>query len=248
MDYAQSRLQARFGERPDESLWQKLEASSDLDHALAVARASGLRRWVAGITAQADCHAIEIALRTGWRECIAEIDSWMPSQWRPALMWVCGLVDLPALYYLARGEAPLPWMHVDPVLQVYAGADAQHRETLLQQDCRAFLDPSQEVSTRSVSPASSRIRHAWLKEWRKRWPRWNDTAALESLTQLFETAMEQPALASRPELLRKMRSLFRRSVLCPAVAFIYLAFIALDLERLRAGLLRHTAAFEGIFP
>lgn len=251
MDYAQSRLQARFGERPDELLWQKLEASSDLGDALAIACSSGLRRWVGGITAQADCHAIEIALRAGWRECITEIDSWMPSQWRPALMWVCGLVDLPALCYLARGEAPLSWMHIDPVLQVYARADPRSREALLRQDCRPFLDSAREVPPSSVSPAlpaSSRIRNAWLQEWRKRWPRWNDTAALESLTKLLETTLQQPAMASRPELLRKLRNLFRRSVLCPAVAFIYLAFTALDLERLRAGLLRHTAAFEGIFP
>ena len=249
MDYAQSRLQARFGERPDELLWQKLEAAADLGDALAIARSSGMRRWAEGITSQADCHAIEIALRAHWRECITEIDSWMPGPWRPALAWVCGLVDLPALCYLARGEKPLLWMHSDPVLQVYARADPRNREALLHQDCCVFLDSPQEVPTRSVSPAfsaSSQIRNAWLKEWRKRWPRRNDTAALESLTKLLEIAMEQPAMGSRPELLRKLRSLFRRSVLCPAVAFIYVAFATLDIERLRAGLLRHTAAFEGI--
>lgn len=250
MDYAQSRLQSRFGERPDELLWQKLEASSDLGDALAIARSSGLRRWVEGITAQADCHAIEISLRASWRECITEIDSWMPDRWQPALMWVCGLVDLPALCYLARGEAPLSWMRVDPVLQVYARADPQAREVLLRQDCPAVLNLSQETESRAVSPAfpmSSEIRNAWLIEWRKRWPRWNDTAALESLTKLFETALEHPVLVSRPELLRKLRSLFRHSVLCPAVAFIYVAFAALDIARLRTGLLRHTAALEGIF-
>ena len=250
MDYAHSRLQARFGERPDELLWQKLEAAADLGDALAIARSSGLRRWVGGIAAQADCHAIEIALRAKWRECITEIDSWMPGRWRPALTWVSGLVDLPALCYLARGEEPLSWMHIDPVLQVYAQADPQSRETLLQRDYRAFLNLLQETGTRAISPdfpASSRIRNAWLKEWRKRWPRWSDTAALENLAKLLETAMEQPVMSSRPELLRKLRSLFRRSVLCPAVAFIYVAFAALDIERLRTGLLKHTSAFEGIF-
>ncbi|HEY5293647.1 MAG TPA: hypothetical protein VIJ43_15180, partial [Burkholderiales bacterium] len=63
MDYAQARLQARFGERPDESTWQKLESAPEPAAALEIARSSGLRRWVAGITPDSDSHAIEIALR-----------------------------------------------------------------------------------------------------------------------------------------------------------------------------------------
>src|ERR1035437_5461362 len=123
MDYAQSRLQARFGDRPDESLWQQLEAVPEPYTALELARSSGLKRWVAGIALHADRHAIEIALRACWRECVSEIASWMPFSWQPALLWTRELVDLPALGYLARGGAPLPWMFYDPVLKVYARCD-----------------------------------------------------------------------------------------------------------------------------
>lgn len=251
MDYAQSRLQARFGERPDELLWQMLEAAPEAAAALEIARSSALARWVVGIPPHADSHEIEIALRARWRQCVTEIGSWMPGNWQPALLWSRGLVDLPALCYLARGAAPLPWMFSDPVLQVYARADAATRATMLREDCRACIGPLLEAPSRSVSPAilcSSQICQAWLEEWRRRWPRWSDTVSLENLARLFDGAMQQPAAIGRPELLRRLRSLFRRSVLHPVVVFIYIAFAALDVERLRGGLLKHALAREGIIP
>lgn len=249
MDYAQSRLQSRFGERPDELLWQKLEAAPEPVAALEIARSCGLRRWVVGIAPHADSHEMEIALRARWRECVTEIASWMPSRWQPALLWTRGLVDLPALCYLARGGAPLPWMFSDPVLQVYARADSIARETMLREDCRAFMGSSFDAPGRAALPASpcpSQICQAWLDEWRRRWPRWSDTDSLENLARLFDAAMKQPAVIGRPELLRKLHSLFRCSVLRPVVVFIYIAFAALDIERLRAGLLQHALAREGI--
>jgi hypothetical protein len=251
MDYAQSRLQARFGERPDELLWQELEAAPEPAAALELARSSGLRRWVAGIAPHADSHELEIALRARWRECVAELASWMPSSWQPALLWTRGLVDLPALCYLARGGAPLPWMLGDPVLQVYARADSITRETMLREDCRALMGSSFEALGHAGLPAiagRTQICRAWLDEWRRRWPRCSDTTSLENLARLLDAAMRQPAAVGRPELLHQLRKLFRRSVLRPVAVFIYIALTALDLERLRAGLLKHALAREGIIP
>jgi len=251
MDYAQSRLQARFGELPDELLWRKLEAVAEPAAALEIAQSCGLRRWVVGIAPRADKHQIELTLRAHWRECVAEIASWMPWSWQPALLWTRELVDLPALVYLARGAAPLPWMLDDPALQVYARADSITRQTMLRDDCPAFMGASPEAFDRTVlqaRPGLSQISQAWLIEWRRRWPGWSDTAALENLARLFLAAMKQPALIGRPELARKLRSLFRRSVLDPVVAFIYIGFAALDIERLRAGLLKHAMVEQGIIP
>ncbi|MDD5176168.1 MAG: hypothetical protein PHQ05_07090 [Sterolibacterium sp.] len=251
MDYALSRLQARFGERPDESFWQKLETVPEPAAALEIARSSGLRRWVAGIAPRADSHEIEIVLRARWRESVTEISSWVPASWQPSLLWSRGLVDLPALCYLARGATPLPWMFDDPVLQVYARADSTTRETMLREDCRAFMGRSFKGTGQPVLPASpgpSQIYQAWLDEWRQRWPGWSDTALLENLVQLFDAAMKQPAAIGHPELLRKLRSLFRCSVLRPVAVFIHIAFAALDIERLRAGLLKHDLARKGIIP
>lgn len=251
MDYAQSRLQSRFGERPDELLWRKLEAMPEPAAALAIARSSGLRRWVVGITAHADTHEIEIALRARWRECVIETASWMPNRWQAAMLWTRGLVDLPALCHLAHGGAPLPWMFADPVLQAHAGADAVTRESLLREHCRVLIEVSPEFPGRAVSPARlgpARIHQAWLEEWRRRWPGWSETAALEYLARLFDAAMNQPAAIGRPELLGKLGTLFRRSALSPVAAFVYVAFAALDIQRLRAGLLKHALAREGIVP
>jgi len=251
MDYAQSRLQARFGERPDELLWQNLEAALESAAALEIARASALRRWVAGVAPQADRHAIEVGLRACWRECVAEVASWAPCSWQPALLWTRVLVDLPAVCYLARGGVPLPWMFTDPLLQVYAQADSATRETLLREDFQALLGASHKTPDRmpaSAGPELPQVRQAWLDEWRRRWPRWGDTTSLENLVRLFDAAMKQPGEIGRPELLRRLRALFRRSLLRPAAAFIYLAFAALDIERLRAGLLKHELRREGIIP
>ncbi|MBI4291938.1 MAG: hypothetical protein HY661_10700 [Betaproteobacteria bacterium] len=249
MDYAQARLQAQFGERPDESVWQKLEAAPEPSVALEIARSSGLRRWVAGITPHADSHAIEIALRAGWRECVSEIATWMPGRWQPALLWTRGLVDLPALWHLGRGGAPLPWVLRDPVLQVYARADPKTLEVMLREACGASLGSAREDAGGTVLPDSacpSHILQAWLDEWRRRWPRRSDTASLEDLARLFDAAMKQPAAMGRNDLARKLRSLFRRSVLHPVAAFIYIAFVTLDIERLRAGLLKHRLARDGV--
>jgi hypothetical protein len=248
MDYAQARLQARFGERPDESVWQKLEAAQGPGAALEIARAAGLRRWVAGITPQADSHTIEIALRARWRESVSEIASWMPERWQPALLWTRGLVDLPALWYLGRGGAPLPWMLRDPVLHAYARADRKTLDAALRQACGAFLGSASEDAGGALADNAfpSHIRQAWLDEWRRRWPRWSDAASLDGLARLFDAAMKQPAATGRHELARKLRSLFRRSVLHPVVAFIYVAFVTLDIERLRAGLMKHALAREGV--
>jgi len=249
MDYAQSRLQARFGDRPDESLWLELEAAPNPAAALDIARSSGLRRWVVEIPPRAASHEIELALRQRWRECVSEVASWAPERWQPALLWTRGLVDLPALCHLARGEAPLHWMSDDAVLQIYARADAAARAARLRDDCREIVVAALGTADHPGSPAlpgPSQICQAWLEEWRQRWPRWGDMASLENLAGLFQAAMKQPARIGRPELNRKLRSLFRCSVLNPVAAFIYIAFAALDIERLRAGLLQHALADEGI--
>lgn len=250
MDYAQARLQARFGERPDESVWQELEAARQPAAALAIARSCGLRRCVAAIAPDADSHAIEIALRACWRECVTELSSWMPGGWQPALLWTRGLVDLPALCHLARGGMPLAWMFRDPVLRTYAQADANTREAMLRVQFGPLLKSARRASGLALSPPdpwSEQLRDAWLHEWRRRWPHRDDSSSFEVLARLLDSAMKQSAsVMTRRELLRELRSLFRRSVLASVAAFVYIAFIALDLERLRAGLLRHALARERI--
>ena len=249
MDYALSRLQARFGERPDESLWQKLEGARDPAAALEIAQSCGLRRWVPGIAPYTDSHKLELALRAHWRECVTEIATWMPRRWQSALLWTRALADLPALLYLAHGGVPLGWMSDDPVLKMYARADSTTRQARLRQDHFASMGLSSEVLDHTVlqaTPGPSHIGQAWLEEWRRRWPRWIDTTSLENLASVFNNAMKERAAVVRPELLRRLRVLFRSSTLDAAHVFIYIAFAALDIERLRAGLMKHALAHEGV--
>ena len=238
MDYAQARLQARFGERPDESLWRMLENAGEPAVLLEIAGACSLRRWIAGIGASSESHTIEIALRARWRDCVAEVTSWMPRAWQPATEWTRQLADLPALCHLARGEALLAWMSRDPVLQPYALAEADARETKLKQDALAFVGPLWPALKAPVSASfESKVRRAWHEEWRRRWPGKSEAGALDGLAMLLESGATRPSTSR--ELLHRLRILFRRSTLSPAVAFVFLAFVALDIARLRAALLKH---------
>ncbi len=61
--FAQTRLQARHGERLTDADWRALESAQSPDRYLEQARATSLRRFVARIDAGMDSHAIERALR-----------------------------------------------------------------------------------------------------------------------------------------------------------------------------------------
>ena len=249
MDYAQSRLQARFADLADESFWRELAAQPQAVTAAQMAQARGASRWATAVAPDADIHATELALRAHWRVCVAEVATWVPDHWRPALLWTRELADLPALCHLARGAAPLPWMLRDPVLQAYARTDSITREALLREHFKSFMGPSSQAFDHAAwqtMPGPSEFRLAWLQEWRRRWPKWSETASLEVLAQLFDTALKEPAPAGRRELVQQLHRLFRRSVLQPVEAFIYLALAALAMERLRSAALQHALAHHGI--
>jgi hypothetical protein len=71
------------------------------------------------------------------------------------------------------------------------------------------------------------------------------TDALAATLAAHRAAMRDPALRDGTPLRRalqaKLTLLFRRAMLDPAAAFVFLAQIALDLERLRGELLRRAA-------
>jgi hypothetical protein len=247
VDYAQARIQARFGERPDESTWHALGGAHGPGAVLEAARSCGLRRWIAGLDASCDSHAIEISLRARWRECVMELASWMPEEWRAATLWLSGLVDLPALCHLARGDAPLAWMSQDPVLRPYATADLAERQIRLRQDALAFVEPQPEPQAADAAHADdieSRVRHAWYEHWRRLWPAGREAGSIERLVALIEAGAGEPLSTGQQALARRLRALFRDLTLRPATAFVFLAFVAADIARLRAELLRHALLRE----
>jgi len=202
LDYAQARLGARYGGRPDEAAWRTIGVIRDFPALLDATRQGPFRRWVAGIAPDADAHAIEAAMRSSWNALCDEVCSWMPAEWQPAVQCARALVDLPIAAYLARGEPRLAWMSDYPKPGPNADPDALGQLA------------------------------AWRDEWQRRVPapaRRDPT--LRELGRLLRSS-------SRRELGARLPLVYRRALLEPSAAFVFLALSALDMERLRGELLR----------
>lgn len=246
LDYAQARLSARYGERPDEIAWRRIEHVRTLTALLDAARGTALRAWLAGIAPVSSAHEIGQALRERWRELVAEVASWMPDAWQPAILWCAVLPDLPVLQHLARGGVALPWMREDAVYRDLceresAGFGTAPASGPLAPLAHAWADPD-------------RIGTHWLSEWRARAPEGDrgekvlwDALGRALTAQL--AALKDPSLATGTALRRALQArleiLFRRATLEPAAAFAFLGLAALDLERFRGEILRR-AAFPGL--
>jgi hypothetical protein len=266
LEYAQARLQARYGQRGDEPLWNQLRGARSLAAALETLRASPLRRWVAAIAVDADADEIELRLRTELRAAIAEVAAWVSGEWQRALEWTAHLVDLPAVTRLARGEPPAPWMRRDPVLQQYAEDDADARRAALRNGLLApvvlaieaqLADAGGGRIAGGTAPAAgdALALEVWLDEWRDRWPDrdGDDAAALEELASVvlghlprFLEGGPEEAWTARRSLETQIAARFRRHAFTPVAAFAYAALVALDIEKLRAQLV--TRAAFGVLP
>ena len=214
MEYAQARLQARYGAHPVEAQWRQLGVHRDFAAYLAAARAMPFANWLAGIEDSAGPHEIERALRRLWRSSVAEVARWMPAEWNPAARWVATLIDLPAFAHRERGGA-LP-----------KGIELDHRLAALA-DGKANLEQWQAH---------------WVRLWPE--GRETDRAELKQLADrlrrhLADFAQRDAAAAweTRRALRTRMVYAFRRSALQPVAALLFLLLLALDLERLRADLM-----------
>jgi len=252
MEYAQARLQARYGEHPDEALWRQLAGTRELGPLLETAHASHFRRWVAGIDVTPTLHDIELNLRARLRDHIDEVARWMPSPWLAATRWTRHLIDLPTFCYLARGEPPLAWMTLDPPIAPIAAVDDDTRAAKLRDGPLSFLvaiwdELSMLRRASDVGAGVSLVLGAWQNTWHTLWPQQSEESAgalaqleAEITTHLdvFQVTAVDRTMALRRELARRLQWMFRRFTLLPVITFVYLALIALDLERLRAELVR----------
>ena len=238
--YAQARLQARHGDRAAEAHWTQLRGTGDLGHFLQIARNTPLRPWVIHLSPQSSIHEVEYSLRRELRTYILEVARWQPAAWRAAAAWCVWLVDLPALQHLMREQYALQWMFDDPVLKGLASENLAMRKAALGESAIAPL-------FRAWQRGQS-LPDAWQEQWRALWPTGAPrlyTAALEQIAARFETH-RQRFVELRPEftdqarqaLGRRLELAFRRLASQPAAAYLHLALIALDLERLRGELVR----------
>lgn len=222
MEYVQAHLQARYGQRPDEAAWQRLAALRGWPAALAWARESAFRVWLDGSSEAGGAQALEAALRRRWRALVMEVARWMPPEWRAAVAWCALLPELPALDHLLAGGEALPWMDGEPTLSALSQGHTFARQ-----------------------PGLSLV-EAWLTEWRRRAPPVDEEdaaligaleRALREHAAAFRVAPPGEAWPLRRRLQARLDALFRRCVLSPAAAFVFLALALLDLERLRAALI-----------
>lgn len=238
--YAQARLQARIGQRPTSGVWQSLEVSQGLSHYLHSVRATSLRSSVQTLSEHADAHVIERSLRKDWQRQVEQMTTWLPTRWQQAVLWVRTAVDLPAVVHLMRGGSVFSWMREDPALQAIAAADADTR--------------LRELSATEMAPLADQLADsktavaAWVAHWRSLWPpQPSQHAGLEKLSQHLRDHMGvmqsadvavSEMTAQKERLERQLVRLIRTHQQRPVAMFSYLGLLALDLQRLRGGLVR----------
>ena len=196
--YAQARLQAWHGRRPDDNHWRRLDAC-DTTHAYLQAAGTGsLARWVRGLRARDDPHALEASLNERWQDYVEQVAAWSPPQWRSAVACCGELRGLPAAADRGDSEALAAWRgDWHRLMPEIAPADAAGLAELERHVDRFLVENGRADGATPARSAELRDR------------------------------LEQRAV-----------SLFRRHAGRPAALFAHLLLAALDLQRLRGGLLR----------
>lgn len=240
--YAQARIQARHGLRPDAATWRRLAGIGDRLSFLQHARTTPLRPWVLQFSSRTDVHELERSIRWQFRRSISEVAGWQPRPWRRAVSWTGQLLDLPALQHLLLGNPPPRWMTEDPNLEPIALADLRQRPQALENSEYAGLSRDWRAGTPLLE--------SWLAHWRSLWPEQAgkrvrplnelaDRLRHHVVIPITEDATDQHE-HDRERLMEELTYAFRRSSLQPATAYLHLALVALDVQRLRAALLRRT--------
>jgi hypothetical protein len=232
--YVQARLQARHGERLIDREWLTLEAARSPDHFIDRSRATTLRRFSERLNAGMSSHAIECALRNSWRDYVAEVASWCPPDWRPAIRWCALLPDLPLFAALLAGEAPC-WVQQDAVLSAFS-------ELAQAATIKSPLDVLLSGPRREPT-----LPGRWYACWRSLWPQGayecrplatlSDTVSAH-VARLDLAGPQDASGAYRRALARTVNRMFRRYSASAIAVFCHLALVALDLERLRGSLVR----------
>ena len=215
--YAQARAQARHGRRLSADTWSLLESSVGLSQFLHHVRGTALAPRVEHFSAATSPHVIERFLRREWHEEVDSAVHWVPARWRAAVAWTSGLAELPAIRYLQAGGEPQGWMADDAAL-------------------------STVIAGETTAASGSRLA-GWLRHWRTLWPEEAaDDPVLEELLSMIRKhgIRDERAKAGdwRETLERRAVRLLRRHREQPVTVFCHLLLCALELHRLRQGLLQ----------
>ena len=235
--YAQARVQARYGALPAEADWRRISGIRGLGAWLEEARGGPHRDWIKGFSAASDVHDIEAGVRG---LLFAEIDAvarFVPKPWRDAVRWTRWLPLLSLLEHLRAGAELPRWARRVPCIAALLGDDGALLPRRLQRTGIAPL-----LNHDAAEPVSA----CWVAGWRGRWPR-SGVAVRADLERLaasigahldaFRRSDPAHAWTPRQQLRERLRFEFHGLGLSPAMPFVYLALVALDLERLRRALL-----------
>lgn len=241
LELAQARVSARHGARADEALWRRIENVRELVPLLDLIRGTPLARWTRRVLPGSGAHDIEAALREAWREEVAVTAAWMPEPWQASVRWWGTWPDVAVIDHFGRGGNALPWMDADPLYRELAPSGAHATAT------RTTTGPARRLGELA---GTHPIIDAWCSAWRRSLP--DGAATRPPLQQLLRTlTAHRQAFASagasgnalRHALRERLRVLFRAATLDPTLPFVHLALTVLELERLRAELVRRV-----IFP
>jgi hypothetical protein len=241
--YAQTRLQARHGQRPGEADWRRLASTGDLANYLTAARRTPLRPWIEGIPSVETSHGLESHLHQQFRRYVEDVAHWLPVEWRASITWIGHLADLPALQYLLQTGTKPDWMQDDFGLGEIAGDSTVTFLDKLPGSSHAYLG-------RALQDGIP-LYDAWFNQWQRIWPAKSGLhSGLVQLGRLVRQHLQEeqtatlPAAGNAPEALAtSLGAAFRRHSFKPAAACAHLGLVALDLERLRGELVQR-ALFE----
>jgi hypothetical protein len=237
--YVQARLQARHGERLHEGDWRALEATRAVDQYIERSRSTSLRRFTDHLNAKMSSHTMEGMLRMAWRSYVAEIAGWVVPTWKPAVEWVAHVPELPVIDVVLKGKAP-GWTGSDPVFGALAEGDPQQQVPSRRNLRLVPLYPAR-VSDELLA-------QRWLTHWRSLWPQHRgpdyewlaklSDAVKDHVQRLDQAGIRDTSSPYRHDLAHHLTRIFRRRSGTPVAVFCHLALVALDLERLRGGLVR----------
>jgi hypothetical protein len=239
LGYLQARLQARHGQRPADAEWRLLESSNDLLHFIDALRTTELKRWVRGISPDSSAAEMERLLRANWRDGVVQAAHWAPPQWQDALLWCRWLPELPTLSHLLEGGAVRPWMQDDPVASGYA-FDAPRT-------CIEALGDTELSPMQVFLWSDPKVRFAWTAVFKRVSPASRSKPVVQAMSQLeglLEEHRENMLMAEagtagqsmRRDLGKRLLRIFRRASGTVAALFAFLGLEALEVERVRAGL------------
>lgn len=236
VEYASARVQSQYGDRADASAWRRLEASHDLGQYLEAARSGFFAPWVSSLDRGRKAHDIERALRSAWRSYVRTVAAWHSREWQPWLTWLEWLPTLGLIAWLKNAD-PLPaWLSADPVVGPVVRGVSVDRPVAVKGTALALFEPA--IAGRMP------LADLWLARWRALLPPADPftqqmvTAVSRRVKDYFRTLAIEGADAAVPrdQLRRALDRLFRAAAGTPVATLCHLVLTALDLERLRGGL------------